>query len=564
MLESLNVILSRVSLVHLNILFLLGLALFGGAVGGRLFQKIRIPQVVGYIVIGIIIGESGLKIVNHDIIKAMEPLSYFALGLIGFMIGAELKKDVLVKYGRQLIMILLYEGLTAFCAVTIFVGIGGTFLTGNWVFGWSLGLLLGAIASATAPAATSEVLREYRTRGPLTRTILGIVALDDALALILFALASSVVSGLRSHNGLDALVVFIKPLYEIILSITIGVGAGFLLSRMLKKYSEKERLLAFCVGTVLLVAGLAIALHVDMLLAVMTLGVIITNSAPRKGRDIFKLLEGFTPPIYVLFFVLVGAKLNIKHMSFSVFVIAFLYLIGTSAGKMLGAKLGAKLAHAAKSVQRYLPFCLFSQAGVAIGLSILASNYFPGEIGNTIVIVITSAVFVLEIFGPALVRYGITGAGEVGLNVTEEDFMHEAKISEIVEKNMPFLYDNAPLGEILNLFSNTNQLYYPVINKDNQLIGIISVDSIKSIFMETDSPELFLAADLKEPVVTTVSLEATLFEGKETLDKYNLECLPVVSKESKFIGLIERRMFNKLVSTKMMDLQRKADSLEKS
>ncbi|UCC95902.1 MAG: cation:proton antiporter, partial [Candidatus Omnitrophota bacterium] len=177
MFEQFSHLLTEISLLHLNFLFLLGLALFGGTIGGRLFQKMRIPQVVGYIAIGIVIGESGLKLIGHDIIQTLQPFNYFALGLIGFMIGGELKKEIIVKYGKQFINILLSEGLAAFLAVSFFVGIVGTFLFGDWRFSWALGLLLGAIASATAPAATTQVLREYKTRGPLTRTVLGIVAL---------------------------------------------------------------------------------------------------------------------------------------------------------------------------------------------------------------------------------------------------------------------------------------------------------------------------------------------------------------------------------------------------
>lgn len=294
MLESLTGLLGRISYFHLNILFLLGLALFGGTIGGRLFQKIRIPQVVGYIAIGILIGESGLKLIGHDIIQKLQPFNYFALGLIGFMIGGELKKEVLVRYGRQFVNILLWEGIAAFLAVSFLIGFVGSLLFGDWRFSWALALLLGAISSATAPAATMEVLREYKTRGPLTRIVLGIVALDDGLALLLFAVASSVAGSLIGNAHTSMLRIFINPLYEIGAAIAIGILAGLVLSRILRKYSEEARLLAFSVGMVLLISGLAIAIHVDMLLAAMALGVIVSNFTPRKSKDTFKLVGGFT------------------------------------------------------------------------------------------------------------------------------------------------------------------------------------------------------------------------------------------------------------------------------
>ncbi|MFC1508198.1 cation:proton antiporter [Candidatus Omnitrophota bacterium] len=562
MLEYLSYILDKIQTPHLNVLFLLGLALFGGTIGGRLFQKCRIPQVVGYIVIGIIIGESGLKLVDHSIIQALHPLSYFALGLIGFMIGGELKKDVIVKYGKQFMNILLFEGIVAFLIVTLSIGITGTILFGDWKFFWAIGLLLGAIASATAPAATTEVLREYKTRGPLTRTVLGIVALDDGLALFLFAIAASIAGNLTGNGHSGLMKVFIYPLYEIFGSIVIGILGGVVLSKLLKKYSEEARLLAFSIGVVLLISGLAIAVNLDMLLAAMTLGVIVTNFTPRKSKDIFKLVEGFTPPIYVLFFVLVGARLNVSHLTFPIILLGCVYLIGRTLGKAMGANIGARISKAPRSVQKYLPLCLFSQAGVAIGLSILASHYFPGKIGNAIVVIITGTAFILEIIGPAFVKIAVTKAGEVGLNITEEDIIKNNKAADLMDKNPPLVYENMQLADILKIFSESDNLYYPLVDKDKKLQGIITVEGIKQTFLETDIGGLILAHDLMQPVIAKISKETQLFEVYEMFNKYNLDCLPVVDRENKIEGFIERKTLSKFISTKIIQLQEQADSLE--
>ena len=560
--EYLATISDKLSLVHLHILLLLGLALFGGTIGGRMFQKIRIPQVVGYIAIGIAIGESGLKLVGHDTIHALQPFNYFALGLIGFMIGGELKKEVIAKYGRQFINILLCEGITSFLVVTLLVGITGTLLFGNWKFSLALGLLLGAIASATAPAATSEVLRECKARGPLTRTILGIVALDDGLALILFAIASSMASGLLGNNHAGLFKMFLVPLYEIVGSIVVGVIGGLVLSRLLRKYFEAAMLLAFSIGTVLLVTGLSLTMHVDMLLAAMALGVVVTNFTPRKSKDVFKLVEGFTPPIYVLFFVLVGAKLNIKYMTLPIVLVALTYLIGRSAGKAVGANIGARISNAAKSVQKYLPLCLFSQAGVAIGLSILAGHYFEGEIGNIIVIIITATTFILEIIGPPFVKVAVAKAGEVGLNITEEDLIYETKAEEVMDKNPPLIYENVQLSNILKTFSDNDNLYYPVVNGDRKLQGIITVEGIKQSFLETDIGGLILAHDLMEPVIAKTSPDTHIADVRKTLNSYDIDYLPIVDEDNKLSGFIERKKLNKYISTKIIGLQKQADSLD--
>jgi len=563
MIEYLGHIFNKISVSHLNILFLLGLALFGGTIGGRLFQKLRIPQVVGYIAIGIVIGESCLKVITQDVIETLQPFNYFALGLIGFMIGGELKKDVLRKYGKQFVSILLFEGVGAFLLVSVFVGVVGSFLLGDWRLSWSLGLLLGAIASATAPAATTAVLREFKTRGPLTRTVLGIVAMDDGLALILFAIASSIAGSLIGNAHEGVLRIFINPLYEIGGAILVGIISGLVLNKLLRKYTEEARLLAFSIGAVLIVLGVSLATHVDMLLAAMTLGVIVANFIPRKSKEVFKLVEGFTPPIFVLFFVLVGAKLNISHMTLPIVLLGIIYIIGRSVGKAIGASLGARISGAPKTVQKYLPLCLFSQAGVAIGLSILASHYFPGYIGSAVIIIITATAFILEIIGPPFVKFAVTKAGEVGMNITEDDFVRNLKVEEIMDKTPPLIYKNMPLAQILTIFSESPNLYYPVVDTSKKLLGIITVDNIKNTFMATSLSDLLLAVDVMEPAVASVTSKSSISELKGILAKYNLEYLPVVTQENEVIGFIERRMVYKVISTKVMELQRQVDSLEK-
>ena len=169
---------------HFNVILLLGIVLSLGTLGGRLFQFLKIPQVVGYIVIGILLGQSGLKLIGPDSIDNLRYFSSFALAIIGFMIGGELKISVLKKYGKQFTWILIFEALTAFIVVSCFVSLAAWFLFHDLRLAVSLGLLLGAISSATAPAATTDVLWENKTKGPLTSTVLGLVAMDDGVALL--------------------------------------------------------------------------------------------------------------------------------------------------------------------------------------------------------------------------------------------------------------------------------------------------------------------------------------------------------------------------------------------
>lgn len=553
MLELISHLLSKLSHVHLNILILLGLALFGGTIGGRMFQKIRIPQVVGYIVVGILIGQTGVKIVDEHTIQAFQPFNYFALGLIGFMIGGELKKETFLKYGKQFASILLCEGIGAFLLVTLFVGLVGSLFSHEFNRVWGLGLLLGAIASATAPAATTSVLWEYKTKGPLTSTVLGIVAMDDGLALLLFAIASSLAGALIGSGNGAAINTFILPLYEIGGSVFIGVLSGFTLSKILKRYCEKERVLAFSVGIVLLVLGAALLINVDILLAAMALGVTVVNLSPRKSKDMFRLLGGFTPPIYVLFFVLVGAKLNLSYMSLAVISLLVAYLVGRTVGKMAGANFGARISGAGRAVQKYLPLCLFSQAGVAIGLSILASQRFPGEIGHTIVIIVIATVFVLEIAGPPFVKVAVVKACEAGLNITEEDLIRESKVKDIMNTETPIIYENMSLAEILEIFYKNSYLYYSVINKEKDLVGIISIFGIKNTFMVSGLDDFLIAFDLMEPVIAVTTPETSVLNAKELLERNDLEFLPVITEKNKVVGSLESREIQRLISRKITE-----------
>lgn len=561
MLDQLSSVLSRVSSLHLSVLFLLGLALFGGTVGGRIFERIRVPQVVAYIIVGILIGQTGVKVVDRHVIEMLQPFNYFALGLIGFTIGGELKKKTLLKYERQFVYILLFEAITAFVVVSILVAVVGGFLLESKKLAWALGLVLGAIASATAPAATTDVLWQYKTRGPLTATILGIVALDDGLSLLLFAIASSVGLRLAGDVSSGVLGTILYPVYEIGGSVAIGALSGLVLSRFLRRCSEEDRILAFSIGTVLVVLGIAVIVNVDILLAAMALGVMITNYTPRKSKEVFRVVGKFAPPIYVLFFVLFGAKLNLGHMTLFMALLAVVYLVSRTSGKMLGANFGARISRAPKAIQKYLPFCLFSQAGVAIGLSILAGQRFPGEIGNAIVVIITATTFFVQIIGPPFTKWAVTKAGEVGLNITEEDIIRSTRAGDVMDKDVPVIYEDVSLSEILRVFGESANLYYPVVDADKHLLGIITIDNLKDTFAASGLQSFLLAHDLMEPAVAVTTPETPMSEVKEVIDSYNLEYLPVVTKENRVLGLLESRRIKRFISRKILELQRQAESL---
>jgi Kef-type K+ transport system membrane component KefB/CBS domain-containing protein len=561
MLDQLTDTVTKISNVHLNALFLLGLILFVGAMGARAFQKLRIPQVVGYIIGGILLGQSGLNIISKDIIEVLIPFNYFALGLIGFMIGGELKGEVFRRYGKQFLTILLAEGLAAFLAVFILVGLLGSLIFGNSIHYWVLGLLLGAIASATAPAATTDVLWEYKTRGPLTTTVLGIVALDDGLALILFALASSIAHVmLGAHPSIFSAIA--RPIYEIVMGIIIGLIFSAALIKILRKYADRDKILVFSLCSILFALGSALIMKIDMLLAAMTMGAVLINKEVRLSKEIFRLISSFATPFYVLFFVLVGAKFDLHVTTASAIIIAVFYLVGRTSGKMIGARLGAKASGAPKTVAQYLPYCLFSQAGVAIGLSILASQIFPGTIGNSIIVIVTLTTFVVQLLGPPCVKYAVVKVQEVGLNITEDDVLRKTNVSHIIDRNPPFVSENMSLRDILNIFSSSNYHTYPVVDKEKKLKGVITIESIRKAFACGESGNLVIAHDIMEPVITNkVSPDSSLLEAEEIIDKYNVDYLPIVNSDSLLLGFMEKEAIDKFVSSRLIEAEEKVASM---
>ena len=294
---SCNIIAMESNIHHLGLILLFGIAIFGGTVGARIFKYINIPQVIGYLFIGLIIGESGFRLATVETVETLRPFNYFALGIIGFMIGGELKSDLFKKYGKQFTAILLAEGLAAF----IFVGIASTWIV--WLFtkdiklSVALGAVLGAISSATDPASTIQVLWEYKTRGPLTTAATAVVALDDALALTLYGIGTSVAGILTGSGGESVIASLAHAFYELGFAVAVGVAGGAVLTWILHRTDDSDSVLAFVLGSVMLVIGLAIALKLDIILAAMSLGLTLVNMLPRKSENTFEMIKKFAPPI---------------------------------------------------------------------------------------------------------------------------------------------------------------------------------------------------------------------------------------------------------------------------
>ncbi|MDC7219070.1 MAG: cation:proton antiporter [Spirochaetales bacterium] len=555
-----NHILQSFSPEHFNIILLLGLVLFLGSAGGRLFQRLKIPQVVGYIAIGIILGQSGFKLITTRSIADLEGFSSFALALIGFMIGGELKIKTLKKYGSQFAWILILEAMGAFLVVGTLVTFGAYFIFKDFNLALALGLLLGAISSATAPAATTDVLWENKTRGPLTSTVLGLVAMDDGVALLLFAVATSVAGALMGTATAGLGMSLLLLLWEIGGSILIGSLMGWGLSKLIRGYIDDDKTLVFSLGIILLIIGLSEVLDLDTILCAMAMGFFMVNYSPKKSKNLFGLVEKFTPPIYVLFFVMVGAKMDVSQINGLVAILAALFLVGRTGGKFLGATMGAVVSKAPETVKKYLPFCLLSQAGVAVGLSVIAGQTFPEPLGSIIVMVVTTTTFVVQLLGPPSVKYAVDKAGETGLNITEEDLIARSKAKDLMT-NTTMIEENRTIEDILHIFSDQDDLVYPVVNRDHKVIGIITIDNLKDTFVASELSPFLLAHDIMLPLMGTCPVEAPAEEAFGLMKKNNRDFLSLTDKEGNCLGILEERTARKKLSLQVMEMKSKADAL---
>ena len=407
-----------------NILAIIGLIIAVSFLGSKIFQRFGIPQVVGFIVIGVILGPSLLNLIPLELSEQLIFISEIALGLIGFDIGSHLRFSELRRLGRSILFILFFEAIGTFVLVT----------AGIYLITQSLhtALIFGALASATAPAATVDVLAEYDAKGPLTTSLLAVVGMDDALALVLFSIAAALAESLLAQSGPPSLLQILElPLIEIGGSLVVGVGLGLLLDRIMCRMKVQHDAMAISIGFVFLGVGLSQAFGFSLILTTMVLGIVIVNRCAEHGQHIRYTIEQAGPVIYVLFFTLVGARFQIGLLP-AMGLIGIAYVILRSAGKFLGAWLGGTLGGAEPAVRNNLGLGLLSQAGVAVGLALASASRFSayGEegqaLGTLIISVITATTFVVQIIGPICVKLAISRAGEIG----QATLAHDAWASE--------------------------------------------------------------------------------------------------------------------------------------
>ena len=405
----------------------IGLAMFAGLLLTRFTKRFNLPDVTSYLIAGLLIGPlalgalgvPGLGFRSFEFVEEMGLICDAALGFIAFSIGNEFRLEELKHIGKQATVIAIFQALTA----TVFVDLGLFALhlvVGSEVLPVSTCIILGAIATATAPAATMMVINQYKAKGPLTSILLPIVALDDAVGLIVFAVSTGIAKALNS-GSISLVSVLVNPLVEIVCSLGMGAAVGWAFSEVEKFFHSRSKRLSLAVAFVFVCTGLSklefslgggVEIGFSSLLVCMMCGTIFCNMCD-FSEEIMYRTDRWTAPVFVLFFVLSGAELDLRVFSnLAVVGIGIVYIIARSAGKILGAHFSAKATHCQDTICKYLGITLLPQAGVALGMSVTVAAQFGAE-GAIIRNIVLFSVLVYELVGPVMTKMALTAAGEI-------------------------------------------------------------------------------------------------------------------------------------------------------
>lgn len=408
----------------MKILLVLAVALFTGLMLSRLAKLVKLPAVTAYLVAGILIGPyclgafgiEGLGFISMENVKAYGIISDVALGFIAFSIGNEFRLSQLKHTGKQATVIGILQAVTATLLVDVAL-IGLHFIIPDKL-PLPSAIVLGAVAAATAPAATLMVVRQYKSKGPLTDILLPIVALDDAVGLVLFAVSFGIAKALISGK-IDLLSVIVEPILEVVLSLALGALMGFALTYFERFFHSRSKRLSISVAFVFLTVALSMldfnvfGVHISFssLLVCMMLGTVFCNACD-FSEELMDRLDRWTAPLFILFFVISGSEFELSIFKDPIIVlVGIVYIIFRCLGKYFGARFSARAVKCDDNIVKYLGITLFPQAGVALGMAIKANEL--GAEGAIVANITLFSVLVYELIGPYLTKISLLKAGEI-------------------------------------------------------------------------------------------------------------------------------------------------------
>jgi len=384
-----------------NIIFEVALMMLAGLVFGRLGKFIKLPNVTGYLVAGLLLGPSLLNLIPISMVHGFAVISDIALAFIAFSIGSEFSLEYFREVGIAPFVIALAESFGAMILVTVVLLLFGA--------DTKLAIMLGAIAAATAPAQTIMVIKQFGAKGPLTSMLMSVAAIDDAVALIGFGIATAAVKIMSADTAFH-IVSLLKPLYEIGISFLCGAVVSIIMKFLFRWFKKQSNRICIITGAILLTYWLSSLLDGSSLLACMALGAFLVNIFENTD-DVVETANSFSPPILLIFFVISGAGFDVSILG-TVGIIGILYVVMRVAGKMFGAWLGSTVTKQDQAIRRYLGPTLMPQAGVALGLIIVAGKVIPDYAGHLRTIILSST-FVYSIIGPIAAKFALKKSGEL-------------------------------------------------------------------------------------------------------------------------------------------------------
>jgi hypothetical protein len=398
----------------MNTLLSLGIAMAVGLLFTRIVKLVKLPNVTGYLIAGLLIGPSVLGLIDKATVESFDMIVTLALGFIAFSIGGEFKLGTLKKLGKNVTVITFFQALGAVAVVFVVLLVAG--LCGALGEDYlPMVFTLSAIATATAPAATLLVVRQYKAHGPVTETLLPVVAMDDAIGLMIFAIFNAIAVAIASGETPTVTTMLLDPLLEIFLSLLIGFALGLVVALCTRVFKSRANRLCLCITATVIGVALADMWGLSSLLLCMMIGAVFSN----LGFEVDRVLEGtdrWTPPLFMLFFVISGADLDLSILP-TVGILGALYIIARALGKYFGAMAGAAVVKADPNIRKYLGITLLPQAGVAVGMAQIALSEFTAlgesDIGRKIQAVVLCATLVYEIVGPVLTKISLKKAGEI-------------------------------------------------------------------------------------------------------------------------------------------------------
>lgn len=405
-------------------LLCISIALVAGLMMTRLFKRFHLPDVTSYLIAGVLLGPCligrlgipGIGFESFELVDTLQPICDVALGFIAFAIGSEFRLSSLRSTGRAAVIVGIFQAFTATLMVDVTLLVLHMFLGDKLPV--SAAITLGAIAAATAPAATLMVVRQYKAKGPVTDILLPVVALDDAVGLVIFAVSFGAAQAME-NNSANIASIAVEPLLEIVLSLVLGALLGWVLTFMERWFLSNRNRVAMIAGFIILAVAMSMltfdlgGFHVKFssLLVCMMMGTVFCNTCPNSA-DLMDRADKWSAPLLTLFFVLSGAELHLDVFAdLAVVGIGVVYILSRSFGKYFGSLFSSRAAHCSPEIQKYLGITLLPQAGVALGMSSQVGAL--GEIGATIRSIVLFGVLIYELVGPTLTKMALTAAGDI-------------------------------------------------------------------------------------------------------------------------------------------------------